>query len=50
MNPNAGDILAGIFLLALLYVLVRPQSKAAELVEAFTSLFTAIVKRATDLG
>lgn len=50
MSPNVGDIVAGIFLLTMLYILVRPQSKGAELVDGLTKMFTAVVKRATDLA
>jgi len=44
------DLLAAVFLLAILYVLVRPQSKGADLVNGFGAAMTAIVTAATDLA
>jgi hypothetical protein len=44
------DLLAGLFFLAIVYVLVRPSSKAGELVTAFGSAMTAIVTQAADLA
>lgn len=44
------DLLAGLFLVALLYVLVRPQSGGGELVKAFGDVMTAIVSNAADLA
>jgi hypothetical protein len=46
---GAGDIAAGVFIVAVVYVLVRPQSAGAELVEAIGSMMVALVKRAADL-
>lgn len=43
------DWFVGIFLLAMVYVLVRPRSKAAELVTNFSNAVVAMVKAATDL-
>jgi hypothetical protein len=45
-----GDWLAVFFVLAIVYVLVRPRSKAAQLVQAIGTLGTALVRRATDIS
>ncbi len=45
-----GDWLGLLLVVAIIYVLVRPQSKAAELVDAVGGMLVAIVRRATDLG
>jgi hypothetical protein len=50
MNRNVGDIIAGLFLLFILYILVRPSSKANELVTAVTRLMVAVVGGATDIA
>lgn len=39
-----------LFVLAIVYVLVRPRSGAAQLVSAFGTFGTAVVRRATDIG
>jgi hypothetical protein len=44
-----GDWLAVLFVVAMVYVLVRPRSKAAELVEGFGKFVVALVSKATDL-
>jgi hypothetical protein len=44
------DWIGLLFGVAILYVLVRPGSKAGELVEAVGALLTALVKRATDVA
>jgi hypothetical protein len=45
-----GDVLAAVFVLAIVYVLVRPQSKGGELVTAFGDVMTALVSNATDIA
>lgn len=50
MSWAIGDWFALVFIVAVVYVLVRPQSKAAELVGAITDMVTAMVKSATDLA
>lgn len=45
-----GGWLGLLFVVAVVYVLVRPRSKAAELVTAFGGMLIAIVRRATDLA
>lgn len=44
------DLAAGLFLVAILYVLVRPQSKGADLINGVGSALTAIVTAAADLA
>ncbi len=44
------DIAAGLFVVAIIYVLVRPRSKAGQLVTAFGTALTAIVSNAADLA
>lgn len=39
-----------LFVLAIVYVLVRPRSGAAQLVNAVGVFGTAVVRRATDIG
>jgi Na+/H+ antiporter NhaD/arsenite permease-like protein len=43
------DWAAALFVVTLVYLLVRPQSKAADAVSAFASAMAAIVKTAVDL-
>jgi hypothetical protein len=52
MTPTPGlvaDIFAGVFTVAVLYVLARPKSKAAEMIRLASNAVVAIVKTATDL-
>jgi hypothetical protein len=46
----AGEFIVGVFILAIVYVLVRPRSKGVELVTAFGAMVTAITSAATDLA
>lgn len=46
----AADWLGLLFIVAIIYVLVRPRSKAAELVDAFGRMLVAMVRSATDLA
>jgi len=50
MGARIGDWLGLLFVAAIIYVLVRPQSRAAELVEAVGRMLIALVASATDLG
>lgn len=50
MGGHAADFIAGVFLVALLFVLVRPGSKGADLVTGFGNAMQAIVAAATDLA
>lgn len=43
------DWVTGMFLVAIVYVLVRPRSKAAEFVQMFSNAVIAMVRTATDL-
>lgn len=47
---SAADFLAGICYVAVLYVLVRPQSKGGALITALGAAMVAIVKNAADLA
>lgn len=49
LKGSVGDWAAGIFLLTLIYVLVRPGSAAADAVTAFSKAMTAIVRNVTDM-
>lgn len=49
-NLRTGDWFGLLFAVAVLYVLVRPQSKAADLVSALFKLMRALVRRAADLA
>jgi hypothetical protein len=50
MGVRAGDVLGLLFLVAVVFVLVRPSSGAAQLVSALGQLGTALVKRATSIA
>lgn len=47
MKGMAGDWIAGIFLLAIIYMLVRPQSVAADAVHLFGEAVTSLVATVT---
>lgn len=47
---SISDLIAGLLLVAILYILVRPQSKGGALVTAFGSAMTALVTSAADLS
>lgn len=47
---SVADWIALAFVVAMVYVLVRPGSKAAETVGAFTDMIVSMVRRATDLA
>lgn len=44
-----GDWIAGIFLVTVVYVLVRPRSAAASAVDSFSKAMAAIVRNVTDM-
>ncbi len=46
---TAGDLLAAVFILAIVYVLVRPRSAAADMVRLFGDAVSTLVQTATDL-
>lgn len=47
MKSQIGDLIAGLFLLAVLFMLVRPGSPAVALVTALTSTFDNLLALAT---
>ena len=49
MKASVGDFLAAIFLLALVYVLVRPRSRASEAVRLFGDAVASLVRTVTNL-
>ena len=44
------DLLAGAFIIALIYVLVRPGSQGTAFVTAFGDLMSGLIGQATDLA
>lgn len=50
MGWAIGDWFALLFVAAIVYVLVRPQSMAAQTVGAIGDMVTAMVRAATDLA
>ena len=50
MIANIGDWIGILFVVAIVYVLVRPRSKAAETVQAVGDMLVSIVRRAVDLA
>lgn len=50
MKRDAGDVIAVLFLVAIVYVLVRPRSRAGELVNGLFRAVNAMVRRAADLA
>lgn len=50
MRATLWDVLALAFVVAVVYVLVRPRSKAADLVEGVGNMMIALVRQATDLA
>lgn len=44
-----GDWIAALFLLAIVYVLVRPNSVAASAVDLFSTALASIVRATTDM-
>lgn len=49
MKRLAGDWIALVFLVAVVYVLVRPRSAAAAAVDMFAESMAAIVRNVTDM-
>ncbi len=47
---RAGDVLTLVFVVAVIYMLVRPNSPAVATVDAISRAFVALVRRATDLA
>jgi hypothetical protein len=48
VKRHAGDFFAAIFLVAVLYMLVRPSSPGPALIQAVTGAFTDLVALATS--
>jgi hypothetical protein len=44
------ELMAGVFIVAVIYILVRPSSKGTAFVTAFGSFMSAIIGQATDLA
>jgi len=47
LGPLIGDVITGLFVVTVLYILVRPQSVAAQAVDAVSGAAIALVRRAT---
>lgn len=47
---NVWDFFGLLFLVAIIYVVVRPRSKAAETVDAIGRMLVEMVRRAVDLA
>jgi hypothetical protein len=50
MGYRIGDWLGLLFVVTIIYILVRPSSKAAEMVDAAGRLLVALVRSATDIA
>jgi hypothetical protein len=48
-KSSLGDWIAALFLLVIIYVLVRPQSAAASAVDLFSKAMASIVRAVTDI-
>lgn len=48
-RAQVGDWIAGIFLVVIIYVLVRPSSAAASAVDLFSKAMASIVRAVTDM-
>lgn len=46
---SVGDWIAALFLLVIVYVLVRPNSAAADAVDLFSKAMAAVVRATTDM-
>lgn len=49
MKATAGDFVAGVFFVALIYVLVRPNSAATAAVKLFSDAMVSLVRTVTDM-
>jgi hypothetical protein len=49
IRKSFGDWVAAFFLITIIYVLVRPNSAAADAVDLFSKAMTSIVKAVTDM-
>jgi hypothetical protein len=50
MMSNLGDWIALLFIVGIVYLIVRPKSKAVEAVDAFGRMMVEMVRRAVDLA
>lgn len=50
MGAQFSDVVALVLVVLIVYILVRPSSKAAELVKAFADTVIAVLRSATDLA
>lgn len=48
-KSSLGDWIAAFFLIVIIYVLVRPNSAAADAVDLFSKAMTSIVRAVTDM-
>lgn len=48
-KSSIGDWIAALFLLVIVYVLVRPSSAAADAVDLFSKAMSAVVRATTDM-
>ena len=44
------DLAAGVFMIAVIYVMVRPGSHGVDFINAFSSALTATIRQATDIA
>lgn len=49
MKETTADFFTAVFIIAVLYVLVRPKSAAAETIKLFGDAIAGLVRTATDL-
>jgi hypothetical protein len=49
IGSTVADFFAALFIVAVIYVLVRPRSAAAEMVTNFSAALAALVRTATDI-
>jgi hypothetical protein len=49
IRHNVADWITGILLLAMVYLLAKPDSPAADFISAFSGAMVALVKTATDM-
>lgn len=49
LSGSVGDWIGALFLITIIYVLVRPRSAAADAVDQFSKAMTSIVKAVTDM-
>ena len=50
VTKNLADWITGLILLAMLYVLAKPDSAGAEFISAFSGAMVSLIKTATNVG